>query len=79
MIAIMSEGITDRLLALGGRERVLAAGDTLFRAGDAVRSLHLVMDGVVQLVRHQPHGLQLTLQRASAGDILAEASLFAPR
>ncbi len=79
MIAIMSDGIADRLLALGGRERAVAAGETLFCAGDPVRSIYLVMDGIVQLVRHQPHGLQLTLQRASAGDILAEASLFADR
>ena len=79
MIPIMSDRIIDRLLALGGRARALDADETLFRAGDPVRSIYLVMDGVVQLVRHQPHGLQLILQRAVPGDILAEASLFAVR
>jgi CRP-like cAMP-binding protein len=44
-----------------------------------VVSLFLVKAGMVRLVRTLPHGLDLTLQRAAAGAILAEASLFADR
>lgn len=79
MIAIMSAALIDRLLKLAQRMRELAAGDILFRTGDPVRSLFLVIDGDVRLVRALPHGLQLTLQRAGPGSVLAEASLFAGR
>ncbi|HET6160527.1 MAG TPA: Crp/Fnr family transcriptional regulator [Dongiaceae bacterium] len=75
----MSTGLIDGLLKLAQRKRELAAGKVLFRAGDPVRSLFLVIDGDVRLVRALPHGVQLTLQRAGAGAILAEASLFAGR
>lgn len=53
--------------------------DFVFRQGDPVRSLHLVEEGEIRLVRHQIGGCALTLQRASAGAILAEASLFSER
>lgn len=39
-------------------------------------SLHLVEEGEIHLVRHQVDGFALTLQRAGARAILAEASLF---
>ncbi|AMJ63017.1 hypothetical protein AXW83_24390 [Bosea sp. PAMC 26642] len=35
------------------------------------------MDGVIALIRPLPHGADLTIQRARAGTIVAEASLFA--
>jgi len=79
MIAIMSKALLERFLELAQRKRELAAGEVLFRAGDPVRSLFLVSSGDVRLVRALPHGIQLTLQRAGAGAILAEASLFASR
>ncbi|MEP6565107.1 MAG: Crp/Fnr family transcriptional regulator [Mesorhizobium sp.] len=65
------------LSKLAEREQRLAAGDVLFRAGDPILSLFLVASGRIQLTRSLPHGFQLTLQRASAGAVLAEASLFA--
>jgi CRP/FNR family transcriptional regulator, dissimilatory nitrate respiration regulator len=77
MIAIMSSSLIDRLSGLRGREQELAAGDILFRVGDLVLSLFLVTAGALRLTRALPHGLQLTLQRAGPGTILAEASLFA--
>jgi CRP-like cAMP-binding protein len=77
MIAIMSESLVDRLSALTERKRQLAAGAVLFRTGDAIRSLFLVAAGALRLTRALPHGLELTLQRAGQGAILAEASLFA--
>ena len=69
----------DRLSKMTGRDRQLRAGETLFRAGDPVRSLFLVAAGEIRLIRMLPHGSELTLQRARAGAVLAEASLFASR
>jgi CRP/FNR family transcriptional regulator, dissimilatory nitrate respiration regulator len=79
MIAIMSQAVIDRLSKLAHRTQELAAGDVMFRAGDPVRSLFLVVAGGLRLVRSLPHGTQLILQRAGPGTILAEASLFADR
>lgn len=76
MIAIMSTAIEDLWDTQAG-ERSLGAGEVLFRAGDPVRVLHRVEAGSVRLVRPLLHGADLTLQRAEAGAILAEASLFA--
>ena len=77
MITIMSDMLIARLSKLANREQPLAAGDILFRASDTVRSLFLVITGAVWLTRPLPNGLQLMLQRAGPGTILAEASLFA--
>lgn len=77
MIDIMSQSLFDHLSLIADHEEFLLADDTLFRIGDPVTSLFLVRDGTMLLVRHQPHGLELTLQRAAAGSILAEASFFA--
>jgi CRP-like cAMP-binding protein len=79
MIAIMSGLPTELLSKLKGRDANVVAGEILFRAGDPVASLFLVKAGMVRLVRTLPHGLELTLQRAGTGAILAEASLFADR
>jgi CRP-like cAMP-binding protein len=77
MIAIMLDTLITQLQAIpGGRERNLAAGEFLFYLGDAVESLFLVLAGEIRLVRHQPDGGSITLQRASEGAVLAEASLF---
>jgi CRP-like cAMP-binding protein len=79
MIAIMSNILFTQLLDLAYREQRVAAGEVLFRAGDRVRSLFLVIAGGIQLTRSLPHGPQLILQRTGPGAILAEASLFAER
>jgi CRP-like cAMP-binding protein len=76
MIAIMSGTTAELLSKLKGRDANVAAGKIVFRAGDPIRSLFLVKSGTLRLVRTLPH-LQLTVQRAGAGAILAEASLFA--
>jgi CRP/FNR family transcriptional regulator, dissimilatory nitrate respiration regulator len=78
MIAIMS-AIVQRLLAMTDAERELAAGQTLFRAGEPVRHLYVVLAGSVRLVRNQVNGTAVVLQRARANQLLAEASLFAAR
>lgn len=77
MITIMSHSLIERLSAHAVREQQLTRGEILFRRGDAIRSLFLVAEGCLRLVRSLPHGAQFTLQRAGAGAILAEASLFA--
>ena len=79
MIAIMLQSMFEHLSSLADHEECLLAGDTLFRIGDPITSLFLVSDGTMRLVRHQPHGLELTLQRATQGSILAEASVFSDR
>lgn len=75
----MSATIIERLLSLAGSHLALRPGQTLFCAGDAVRNLYVVVDGQVRLVRHQANGAAVVLQRAHAGELLAEASLFASR
>jgi CRP-like cAMP-binding protein len=64
---------------LAGRERTLSRGDSLFHDGDPVKSLFLVVSGELLVTRPLPHGVELILQRATDGDILAESSLFAQR
>jgi CRP/FNR family transcriptional regulator, dissimilatory nitrate respiration regulator len=57
----------------------LVPGQVLFRTGDPVKSLYVVLQGSVRLVRHQVNGATVVLQRAHAQQLLAEASLFASR
>jgi CRP/FNR family transcriptional regulator, dissimilatory nitrate respiration regulator len=59
--------------------RTVPAADTLFHAGDPVKSLYLVVTGALRLTRMLPHGAELIVQRAEPGAIVAEPSLFADR
>jgi CRP/FNR family transcriptional regulator, dissimilatory nitrate respiration regulator len=79
MIAIMSPPWLSRLDDLVQCERTLQDGQTLFRASGPVRHHYLVRSGCVLLTRVQQAGDALVLQRARAGDLVAEASVFAPR
>ncbi len=72
----MLDGLLGRLPSFECEFRV---GEFLFHQGDDVRSIYLVRDGAVHLVRHQASGAAIVLQRASVGAILAEASLFSER
>lgn len=56
--------------------RALNAGDILFRAGSRVVGLYQVVSGVVRLVRVDRAGREVILYRATAGETLAEASLY---
>jgi CRP-like cAMP-binding protein len=58
--------------------RNLAAGETLFRAGSRSNGFFEVIGGTVRLIRVDRNGREAVLQTASAGDTLAEASLFSP-
>lgn len=58
-------------------ERRFGPGETVFRAGDTVTHVFLVRTGLTALVRPLPSGEQACLQRASTGDLVAEASVYA--
>lgn len=77
MIRIMYDFALNEFWVDHGRKRRLAAGETLFRSGDAVEQLHRVENGLIALVRPLPQGADLIIQRAHSGSVVAEASLFA--
>ena len=57
--------------------RQFAKGAFLFHQAEPVAVIHRIANGAVQLCRQQAAGQVLVLQRATGGDVLAEASLFA--
>ena len=72
--------LTEILASLSGGSGVrrrLTAGEMLFTTGDPVRSLFVVAEGQLRLLRHTAHGATLTLHVARACEAFAEASLFA--
>lgn len=74
MIAIMSGDLFP--LFDGSFYRTLARDESLFLTGAPVRSMFLVTEGKVDLIRHTQSGLRILLYRAEAGDVLAEASAY---
>ncbi|RTM12060.1 MAG: Crp/Fnr family transcriptional regulator [Bradyrhizobiaceae bacterium] len=79
MIAIMSDELYLTLRDLLRRKHELEPGEALFHQGDTVRRVYFVIKGTIHLVRHQASGTSLVIQRAGAGQIIAEASLFATK
>lgn len=84
MIVIMRDGgeLSDLFRTCVGKPpgiRTLATGDVLFRAGQPVHSLHVIREGSVSLVRTDAAGEAITLYTATAGECVAEPSLFAER
>ena len=63
----------------GASERTVKAGENLFRRGDSVEMAFLVRKGRIFLRRALLDGGLLTLHTAKAGELVAEASLFADR
>ncbi|MDJ0683488.1 MAG: Crp/Fnr family transcriptional regulator [Alphaproteobacteria bacterium] len=61
----------------GAPKRTLEKGETLFRRDDKVEWAFLLREGQIYLRRALQDGGLLTLHRAGAGDLIAEASLFA--
>jgi CRP-like cAMP-binding protein len=74
MIAIMSADLFP--LFDGGSSRSLAKDETLFLTVAPVRSMFLVTEGQVDLIRHTQTGLRILLYRAGPGAVLAEASAY---
>jgi CRP-like cAMP-binding protein len=65
-------------LRQSAEHRVVAAGQSLFRAGSRPSRIFWVIDGEIRLVRRSRDGAEIVLQRASSG-FVAEASLNSPR
>ena len=61
-----------------GVERTLKAGQSLFRRGGRTQGLYEVVSGKVRLARVDRSGREAVLHSASAGETIAEASLFSP-
>jgi len=79
MIAIMSRDFFSYLFSLPGISRKFSRGQLVFDRNDPVKSLFVVESGEVHLLRRQEDGAEFILQRATAGTVLAEASLTTPR
>lgn len=79
MIAIMSSSLLDRLIAGSTLKKSVPKGRHLFHRGDQVQFIFVVLEGCLNLVRIQNDGDMAVLQRATAGTIFAEASLFTDR
>jgi CRP-like cAMP-binding protein len=75
MIAVMSDLFSHLATMASGRRKV-SPGEVLFHREDPVVVLHLVVAGLVHLVRHKADGGTSVLQKAQEGSILAEASVF---
>lgn len=63
---------------LGDQARIerFAANKLLFRRGDETRSVFGIVQGQARLRRYTVEGTALTIHRAFAGDIFAEAAMF---
>ena len=59
--------------------RVLDAGEVLFRQGDRANAIFEVEQGRMRLIRHTIDNRPVTLHTARAGELFAEAALFADR
>ena len=64
----------DHLLLLEHTQRHFPAGALVFERDDPVHQYYAVQSGEVHLLRRQPDGTGVILQRATQGSILAEAS-----
>ena len=76
MIVVRFMSLFERLQPLNPTAREFKSGAHLFRRGDEVLVLHLVVAGEAHLVRHRADGGTLVLQRALPDMVLAEASVF---
>lgn len=71
--------VMDGLRDLRHRSLALGAGQHLFHLGDAVSTIYAVSAGGIHLIRHQPDGSALILQKGGPGAVVAEASVYAER
>lgn len=75
----MTDDLIRQLSGLARRRITLPKGGFLFHRDDLVRDLFVVLDGTVELVRHQFDGAALVLQRAGPRAVVAEASVLSER
>lgn len=76
MIAIMCESLLQIVDGLESDTLDCQQGENLFTAGQQVFWLYRVLSGELSLLRRHRDGSQLVLHRATAGSIIAEASVF---
>jgi CRP-like cAMP-binding protein len=72
----MIEIMLKHILVMPHIQQVFRRGQYLFHQGDSVGSMFLIESGEARLLRRQPDGGAIVLQRAFQGSFLAEASLF---
>ncbi len=72
----MLYNFTEKLITGAGKPRAVDQGTWLFHQNDPVKSVYMVEDGLVELIRHHPNGTSIVLQRAGRKSFLAEASLY---
>ena len=63
-------------LAEGCRMRTFARGATLFREGERADGMHIVLCGVVKVVRFAPDGREMVLHLVRKGNTIGEAAMF---
>jgi CRP-like cAMP-binding protein len=69
-------GLIEALSRLPSQDMALSRGQALFCSGEPVRSLYVVRSGCIHLTRSDANGIGAVMQRATAGAVLAESSLF---
>jgi len=72
----MNENFVEQLVAKSGKRQLIDQGSYLFHEGDSVDAIHIVLDGMIELVRYQRDGTSIVLQRAVSQSVLAEASIY---
>ena len=63
-------------LELDGKLLSFSKGEFLFAQGADVENMYFLQSGGIRLLRHTPEGDKVILHTASAGELIAEASLF---
>ena len=63
-------------LAAGCRMRAFARGAALFREGERADGMHIVLRGVVKVVRFAPDGREMVLHLVRKGNTIGEAAMF---
>ena len=76
MIAIMFDQFFHCLSPISHHSRTFADGAAVFAQDDPVTHVFRVEQGEVRLLRRQVDGAEFILQRATAGALVAEASLM---
>lgn len=72
----MLDNFVDQLVSRADKPRQLDQGTRLFHQNDPVKSIFIIEEGLVELIRYHANGTSIVLQRAGQNTILAEASLY---
>ena len=72
----MSKNFIEQMVVRTNRTSTVQKGSFVFHEGDKVRSIFVIKEGLIELMRPQRDGASIILQRAGAGTLLAEASIY---